>query len=87
MILHNNLLLVVDFLDQYKADKGWDQTNCRSIAKSGLIAYGNVFNENTPIRRGIRSFLDGIAKLQEKHRAEVYFYSERLVASDIQNSR
>jgi len=56
MILNNNLLLVVDFLDQYKADKGWDQTNCRSIAKSGLIAYGSVCNENTPIRRGVHSF-------------------------------
>ena len=57
MILNNNLLLVVDFLDQYKADKGWDQTNCRSIAKSGLIAYGNVCNENTPIRRVFILFL------------------------------
>lgn len=55
--LYRNPPVTINRLDQYKAGRPWDCKSCRWRAKSGLIVYGNVLIENTPIGRGAHSFL------------------------------
>ena len=37
-----------------RVDYHQGRKNYRRIVRSGMVVYGNVYNENTPIRRGVR---------------------------------